>query len=74
MIIFSRKITKTYKIKCLRENMWKPPKIEVVGIFPPILKNIKNRNKRKGKGGLLVFFDDELTTFRNKNNRFICNV
>ena len=24
--------------------------------------------------GLLVFFDDELTTFRNKNYRFICNV
>jgi len=23
---------------------------------------------------LLVFFDDELTTFRNKNYRFICNV
>ena len=25
-------------------------------------------------GGLLVFFDDELTTSRNKNDRFICNV
>ena len=23
---------------------------------------------------MLVFFDDELTTFRNKNYRFICNV
>ena len=23
---------------------------------------------------ILVFFDDELTTFRNKNYRFICNV
>ena len=23
---------------------------------------------------MLVFFDDELTTFRNKNDRFICNV
>ena len=21
-----------------------------------------------------MFFDDELTTFRNKNNRFICDV
>ena len=28
----------------------------------------------KTGGGLLVFFDDELTTFRNKNDRFICNV
>ena len=28
----------------------------------------------KISGGLLVFFDDELTTFRNKNYRFICNV
>ena len=25
-------------------------------------------------GGLLVFLDDELTTFRNKNYRFILNV
>ena len=25
-------------------------------------------------GGLLAFFDDKLTTFRNKNDRFICNV
>ena len=24
--------------------------------------------------GLLVFFDDELTSFSNKNDRFICNV
>ena len=23
---------------------------------------------------MLVFFDDELTTFRNKNYRFICDV
>jgi hypothetical protein len=23
---------------------------------------------------LPIFFDDELTTFRNKHNRFICNV
>ena len=23
---------------------------------------------------MLVFFDNELTTFRNKNYRFICNV
>jgi len=23
---------------------------------------------------LLVFFDDELTTVRNKNDKFICNV
>ncbi len=23
---------------------------------------------------MLVFFDDELTTFKNKNHRFICNV
>ena len=28
----------------------------------------------KISGGLVVFFDDELTTFRNKNYRFICNV
>ena len=25
-------------------------------------------------GGLLEFFDDELTTFRNKNYRFIFNI
>ena len=25
-------------------------------------------------GGLLVFFDEEIITFRNKNYRFICNV
>ena len=25
-------------------------------------------------GGLLVYFDDELKTLRNKNYRFICNV
>ena len=48
-----------------------------MGIFTPILKIYKNRNKGKGKdkesyifivyilysGGLLVYFDDELTTF-----------
>ena len=29
----------------------KPPKIEVVGIFPPnSKKNIKNKNKKKRKG------------------------
>jgi len=26
----------------------------------------------KAGGGLLVFFEDELTTFRNKNYKFIC--
>ena len=31
-------------------------------------------NKNITGGGLLVFFDDELTTFWNKNYRFICNV
>ena len=57
--------------------------------FPTILKKYKKEIKVKGKerkrkityiyclhytsGGLLVFFDDELTTFRNKNDRFICN-
>ena len=25
-------------------------------------------------GDVLAFFNDELTTFRNKNARFICNV
>ena len=57
--------------------------------FPPILKKCKNRNKSKRKGKdkenyifivytifklVVVFFDDELTTFRNKKYRFICNV
>ena len=64
-----------------------------MGIFPPILQNLKIEIKGKGKerirkvtyllftlylilisGRLLVFFDDELTTFRNKNYGFICNV
>ena len=27
-----------------------------------------------GGGGLLVFFDNDLTTFKNRNYRFICKV
>jgi len=44
-------ISKHTKLSVSGENILKPPKIEVVGIFPPILKNkkIKNQRKRKGK-------------------------
>ena len=54
----------------------KPPNIEVVGIFP---KKEEERKRsyisivyikfNKTGDGLLVFFDDELTTFRNKSYR-----
>ena len=30
--------------------MWKLPKNEVVGIFPPNSKKLKNSNKKKRKG------------------------
>ena len=40
----------TLNVMLLGENILKPPKIEVVGIFPPILKNKKIRNQRKRKG------------------------
>ena len=36
------------KIKVSGENNLKPLKVEVVGIFPPILKN-RNKRIRKGK-------------------------
>ena len=59
----------------------KPSNIEVVGIFP---KKEEERKRsyisivyikfNKTGDGLLVFFDDELTTFRNKNESFICHV
>ena len=54
-----------------------------MGIFPPHSKKKEKKSyifivditfNISGGGGLLVFFDDELTTFRNKNDRFICNV
>ena len=38
------------KIKVSGENNLKPLKVEVVGIFPPILKKYKTRTKRKRKG------------------------
>ena len=65
----------------------KPLKLEVVGIFPPNSKQIlRNKRKRKGKDKesyiLIVniifnikcwwiVFDDEIATFRNKNDRTI---
>jgi len=46
--------------------------------FPPIYKKeLKDNNIiiiNITGGGILAFFDDVLTTFRNKNYRFICNV
>ena len=61
----------------------KTPKNRGCGnIPPPILKKIEIKGKlhilhifnilyliSTYSGGLLVFFDDELTTFKNKNNR-----
>ena len=42
-------ISKHTKLSVSGENILKPPNIEVVGIFPPILKKIK------GKGKLHIF-------------------
>ena len=65
----------------------KTSKIEVGGLFPPNPKKKYKKWKEKESytfivyiifkisgGRLLVFFDDEQTTFRNKNDRFICTV
>ena len=54
-----------------------------MGIFPPFQKKIKEKESyifiiyitfNITGVELLVFLDDELTTFRNKTYRFICNV
>ena len=44
------KNSKHTKLSVSGENILKPPKIEVVGIFPPNSKKYKDRNKRKEKG------------------------
>ena len=71
---------------CLQRKYFKPPKIEVSPQFLKNIKKIERKGNNKERkvtyllftlyliwtgGGLLAFFDDGPTTFRNKINRII---